>query len=137
MVWLPDDVWAAGGGGKGKGGGCKGGWTPVWQPMFQKKGWGKGWGKGKGKSLRDFPPTTKVWIGGLASTVTWKELQEHMNTAGKTKWCEVFGGKGAGTGAVAYSTDEEAAAAIATLNGSALGGQVIQCDTWVKKEKEA
>merc|ERR1712048_701075 len=84
---------------------------------------------------KDFDPEVKVWIGGMTETTTWKELQDHMNAAGKTKWVEVFTGKGAGTGAVAYSTAEEAVDAIATLNGSTLGGANIQCDVWEKKEK--
>ena len=44
--------------------------------------------------------------------------QEHMNQVGKTKWVEVFEGKGAGTGTAAYNSEEEVAQAIATLNGS-------------------
>eukprot|EP00444_Apocalathium_aciculiferum_P029699 CAMPEP_0183438996 /NCGR_PEP_ID=MMETSP0370-20130417/77732_1 /TAXON_ID=268820 /ORGANISM="Peridinium aciculiferum, Strain PAER-2" /LENGTH=151 /DNA_ID=CAMNT_0025627341 /DNA_START=39 /DNA_END=494 /DNA_ORIENTATION=- len=146
MPWLPDDVWEAqraeraaskGGsdGGKGGKGGKGGGWTQVWKPMFvEKGGWGKGWGKGKGKSLTSFAPDVKVWIGGVAEGATWKELQDHMNQAGKTKWCEVFDKKGAGTGAVAYETAEEASNAIATLNGSVLKGGTLECDVWVKKE---
>merc|ERR1711933_568223 len=98
-------------GGKGWGDGGKG-WAPY--PMQK--------GKGKGKSSRSFPPEQKVWIGNLPATgAGWKELQAHMDTAGKTKWCEVFGGKGAGTAAVAYSSAAEAVAAIAALNGSVLG----------------
>merc|ERR1711988_2068832 len=114
--------------------------------MFQKmmmsmtKGKGKGKVKmmmkgGWGESL-SVDPALKVWIGSLSESVTWKELQEHMNQAGKTRWVEVFTGKGAGTGAVSYATDEEAASAIATLNGSMLGGVSIVCDTWDKSLKE-
>merc|ERR1712151_182013 len=107
---------------------CKG-WAPIYQDSFSSKGYGKdffgGKGKGKGKkgpSLKDFAPETKVWIG-------------DMNAAGKTKWVEVFTGKGKGTGAVAYSTGEEAINAIATLSGSKLGGATIVCDVWEKQEK--
>merc|ERR1711971_1431446 len=103
------------------------------------KGMGKGkWigkGKGKGKGLRSFKPDCRVWIGNLADGVTWKDLQEHMNQSGKTKWCEVFEKHGAGTGAVAYASADEAANAINTLHGSELGGQTIECDAWEKKEK--
>merc|ERR1719277_587049 len=82
--------------------------------------------------MRDFPPSQRVWVGGLTEEVSWKDLQEHMNQAGKTKWVEVYENKGRGTGAVAYGTDEEAANAIATLNGSAVKGAFIQVDVWQK-----
>mmetsp|Transcript_97282 Transcript_97282/g.251655 ORF Transcript_97282/g.251655 Transcript_97282/m.251655 type:complete len:154 (+) Transcript_97282:79-540(+) len=153
MGWLPDDVWLAQKAareakGKGKGGGGKG-WSSPWQPMFQKTwskpswgggGWGKGFGKkgkGKGKGLRDFDPAQKVWVGSLPAEATWKELQTHMNQAGTTKWIEVFEGKGKGTAGVAYSTAEEAQAALASLNGSVLGTGAIIVDVWEKKTKEA
>mmetsp|Transcript_56560 Transcript_56560/g.104691 ORF Transcript_56560/g.104691 Transcript_56560/m.104691 type:complete len:155 (+) Transcript_56560:69-533(+) len=147
MVWLPDHIWAAkkgkggGGGGWGKGGG--GG---VWKQQYDKSdSWlagmlaqlvkGKGKGKGRGKGLQNFSADRKVWIGSLPEGVTWKQLQEHMNQAGTTKWCEVFGGASAGTGAVVYSSPEEAQAAIGVMNGSTLNGAAIVCDGWEKKEK--
>eukprot|EP00931_Biecheleriopsis_adriatica_P057214 TRINITY_DN3392_c0_g1_i4.p1 TRINITY_DN3392_c0_g1~~TRINITY_DN3392_c0_g1_i4.p1 ORF type:complete len:129 (+),score=41.55 TRINITY_DN3392_c0_g1_i4:60-446(+) len=117
--------WGGGWGGKGKGL-----WTP-WQPMFWGKGKGKGWGGGSFK----VDPALKVWIGNLAAGVDWKALQDHMNQAGKTKWCEVFKGKSEGTGAVVYTSAEEATNAITMLNGSVVGGQAIMVDVWVKQEK--
>merc|ERR1711957_287636 len=109
----------------------------VWKPYVKKEG-GKGWGKGKGKQsgLKRFDADCRVWVGGLAEGTTWKELEEHMDTSGKSKWIEVFSGKGAGTGAAAYATAEEAAAAIAALNGSKLKDSTIQCDSWEKKPEE-
>jgi len=98
--------------------------------------WGKGFGKGKGKGGPRVDPSLKVWIGGLPEGARWKDLQEHMEKVGKTKWCEVFEGKGAGTGTVAYTSTEEVAQAIATLNGSVFAGQAIQVDAWVKAPKE-
>mmetsp|Transcript_6127 Transcript_6127/g.9931 ORF Transcript_6127/g.9931 Transcript_6127/m.9931 type:complete len:126 (+) Transcript_6127:65-442(+) len=96
-----------------------------------------GYGKGKGKGKLKVAPELKVWVGGLSSETTWKDLQTHMNQAGKTKWVEVFNSKSAvGTGAVVFSTAEEATNAVATLNGSELKGGAIQVDVWVKKEKE-
>mmetsp|Transcript_52713 Transcript_52713/g.123266 ORF Transcript_52713/g.123266 Transcript_52713/m.123266 type:complete len:154 (+) Transcript_52713:91-552(+) len=150
MVWLPDHVWAAqkgkgGGGGSGSFGGKGGG---VWKQQYDKsdswvmgmlsqlvKGKGKGKGKG-GKGLQGFTADRKVWIGGLPEGVTWKQLQEHMNQAGTTKWCEVWGGASAGTGAVAYGSAEEAQAAVGVMNGSTLNGAPIVCDAWEKKEKK-
>eukprot|EP00933_Yihiella_yeosuensis_P079287 TRINITY_DN916_c0_g1_i1.p1 TRINITY_DN916_c0_g1~~TRINITY_DN916_c0_g1_i1.p1 ORF type:complete len:124 (+),score=34.17 TRINITY_DN916_c0_g1_i1:68-439(+) len=118
--------WGGGFGGKGFGGSS---WGSPWQPMFMK--WGKGKGKGKGGLRVD--PALKVWLGNIPAGSDWKALQEHMNQAGKTRWCEVFDGKGAGTGAVSYSTAAEAANAVAMLNGSVFNGANIQVDVWVKK----
>merc|ERR1719506_1807830 len=108
MVWLPDHIWRA-----------------------QKKGKGKGKGGGK-KNLSRISVDEKVWVGGLSESTTWKELEEHMNQAGKTIWVEVFK---KGTACVAYKTAEEATNAISTMNGSELGGSSIEVDVWVKEEK--
>ncbi|CAE8594957.1 unnamed protein product [Polarella glacialis] len=98
---------------------------------------GKGFGKGKGSQGPRVDPSQKVWIGGLPEGASWKELQEHMEKAGKVKWCEVFAGKGAGTGTVAYNSTDDVAQAIGTLNGSVFAGQTIQVDSWVKTPKDA
>merc|ERR1719231_1465865 len=79
---------------------------------------GKGFGKSRGKGLQSVDPDKKVWIGELPEAVTWKELQPHMDQVGKTRWVEVFKGKGKGSGAAAYSSAEDASAAVSTLNGS-------------------
>merc|ERR1719171_3443771 len=105
-------------------------------PMFMKM-MGKGKGKGK-KGLNSFYPDKKVWIGNIPESVGWKELKEHFDQAGKTKWVESFtkaAKEGKGTGGVAYSSAEDATKAISMLNGSVLGGQMIQVDVWTKKEK--
>mmetsp|Transcript_72605 Transcript_72605/g.126027 ORF Transcript_72605/g.126027 Transcript_72605/m.126027 type:complete len:122 (+) Transcript_72605:88-453(+) len=101
-------------------------------------GWGWGYGKGKGKGQRSLrvAPELKVWVGGLAESVKWKQLQEHVDAQVKSKWVEVFTGKSAGTGAVVFNTAEDAAKAVTVLNGTELGGAAIQVDVWVKKEKE-
>merc|ERR1711948_253649 len=133
----PESTWSPKGAAKGSWG------VPTWSPKgfggkdFGGKGFGKGFGKGKGKgkSLKSFKNDVKVWIGNIPEDVTWKELQEHMDQAGKTKWVEVFTGKGKGTAAVAYSSTEEAAAAIAALNGSVLNDTAIVCDYWEKQPK--
>mmetsp|Transcript_100878 Transcript_100878/g.290004 ORF Transcript_100878/g.290004 Transcript_100878/m.290004 type:complete len:161 (+) Transcript_100878:105-587(+) len=100
-------------GGKGKGDGM---W--VWQPASWKGG---GYGKGKGKGHRSFALEKKAWVGGIPDCVTYKELHEHMKPA-CAKWVEVFEGNGKGTGVACFATAEEAANAIATLNGSVLNG---------------
>jgi len=128
--WLPDHVWRAKGGGKGKGGTGK----STWQPQFNKFGKGKGKGKGKGRdTMRSFDVSQKVWVGGLTDAVTWKALQELADTVGKSKWVEILA---KGQACVCYGTAEEAQTAIATLNGSSAGDIVLQFDVWTKKEKE-
>merc|ERR1712025_685180 len=120
MGWLPDHIWlaqklASSLGGKGGG------------------RWGKG--KGKGKSpLKKFKDAQKVWVGGIAEGTTWKQLEEHMNQAAKTKWVEIMG-KDKNTACVAYANEEDASKAIAELNGSALGSGALEVDVWTKKEK--
>lgn len=128
-----------GGGMKGFG---KGGFMPPWAMMqMMQWQWGKGKGFGKGKSrqgLRSFPPEKKVWVGGLPEdgSITFKELQEHFKSVGEAKFAAVMKGSGAGTGGVAFGTEEEAKEAIAKLNGSELAGNKLVVDVWEKKEKE-
>jgi len=105
---------------------------------FGKDMWGKGFGKGfgKGKGGPRVDPAQKVWIGGLPTGSSWKELQELMETAGKTKWVEVFEGKGAGTGTAAYASVDDVPKAIQMLNGSSFNGVQITVDAWVKAPKD-
>eukprot|EP00928_Gymnodinium_smaydae_P056625 TRINITY_DN3998_c0_g1_i3.p2 TRINITY_DN3998_c0_g1~~TRINITY_DN3998_c0_g1_i3.p2 ORF type:complete len:120 (-),score=34.26 TRINITY_DN3998_c0_g1_i3:303-662(-) len=110
------------------------------------KGWGgwgwwggKGWGKGKRNSNRrmlQVDPSLKVWVGDLPEGVTWKELETHMDTAAKSKWVELLGGKGKGTAIVVFSSAEDATTAISKLNNSVLKEKNIQVDTYVKAPKE-
>jgi RNA recognition motif-containing protein len=86
---------------------------------------------GKAGGLGQYDNKLKVWVGNLPATVDWKALQAHFNTAGKTKWVEVMK---KGTGCVVYSSKEGVDAAIAQLNGSELGGALIQVDTWSNKQ---
>mmetsp|Transcript_147016 Transcript_147016/g.382099 ORF Transcript_147016/g.382099 Transcript_147016/m.382099 type:complete len:130 (-) Transcript_147016:162-551(-) len=95
----------------------------------------KGKGKGKGGRLTG-APELKVWVGGLAPEVKWKDLQTHVDQAGKSAWVEVFSGKNAGTGAVVFKTAEDAANCVRTLNGSILAGQTIILDAWVPRPKD-
>eukprot|EP00446_Apocalathium_sp_SHHI-4_P091512 CAMPEP_0177460760 /NCGR_PEP_ID=MMETSP0369-20130122/14845_1 /TAXON_ID=447022 ORGANISM="Scrippsiella hangoei-like, Strain SHHI-4" /NCGR_SAMPLE_ID=MMETSP0369 /ASSEMBLY_ACC=CAM_ASM_000364 /LENGTH=208 /DNA_ID=CAMNT_0018934185 /DNA_START=80 /DNA_END=706 /DNA_ORIENTATION=+ len=117
----------------GKGGEGKGGWGMIWAPLFAKGMFGKGKGKGK-MSANNFAPEKKVWIGGIAEGTEYKELHEHFKVAG-AKWVEVWQGNGNGTGVACFSTAEEAAAAISTLNGSELKGGTLVVDVWEKKPK--
>ncbi|CAE8630775.1 unnamed protein product [Polarella glacialis] len=138
-----------GGGGKGFGGygGGYGGWDggkgmmyPFMgmQPMYGFKGMGKGMGKGKGKGKGKqlkVDEALKVWIGNIAPATKWKDLQTHVDTAGKSKWVEIFEGKGKGTAAIVYATAEEASSAISILNGTELNGNSIVADSWARAPK--
>ena len=74
--------------------------------------------------IKTFDVSQKVWVGGVASSVTWQELAD---TVGKSKWVEILG---KGQACVCYDTAEEAQTAIATLNGG-----VLLFDVWTKREK--
>lgn len=108
--------------------------------MMGGKGYGKGKGRGKGRPRVD--PQFKAWVGNLSTSVTWQELREHMGQAGTVKWTELFtkgaeaGAKSNGTGFVEFASIEEVQKAVATLNGSTLGGQAITVDLWAKPESE-
>ncbi|CAE8594791.1 unnamed protein product [Polarella glacialis] len=143
-----------GGGGDGWGGGGKGGygggydsWGGGFKGMMNpfmgfkggfdqgfKGGFGKGQGKGKGKQLK-VDDALKIWLGNIPASTKWKELQAHVDAAGKSKWVEIFEGKGKGTAAVVYSTADEAANAIRALNGTELNGESIIADTWARTPK--
>merc|ERR1719420_1584992 len=97
--------------------------------MSMSKGKGKGKGKSKGKTpLRKAPAENRVWIGNIPEGCKWKDLQAHMDTAGKTKWVEAFTKAGKGTGGAAYTSPEEVSNAVRMLNNSVFGGQVLQVD---------
>merc|ERR1712064_142453 len=102
---------------------------------FKGKGKGKGWGRSD--PLKKYKAEQKVWVGGLPEGLDgkFKDLQEHFNAAGKTKWVEVF--TKSKTACVVYEKPEEATTAIATLNGSTYQGAVLQVDVWTQKEKAA
>merc|ERR1719491_1097 len=132
------DSW---GGGKSKGWGFDS-WSSPMQSWGKSsgKGFGKDKGKGKGKGKFRSPPENKVWVGGLPASestedATYKDLnkalQQHFMQAGTCK--NVMIGK-SGSGAAAMSSPEEAANAIATLNGSTFQGHILEVDTWTKKD---
>eukprot|EP00930_Biecheleria_cincta_P047188 TRINITY_DN3265_c0_g1_i1.p1 TRINITY_DN3265_c0_g1~~TRINITY_DN3265_c0_g1_i1.p1 ORF type:complete len:239 (-),score=57.80 TRINITY_DN3265_c0_g1_i1:40-756(-) len=124
-------------GGKGWGGyGGYGGYGWGMNPWMAYMMMMKGKSKGKGRSLHDFPPEKKVWVGNLDESVTFRDLHGHFEI-GQGRYAVVMKGKGAGTGGVAFQTAEEAAEAIQKYNGSTLAGKQIQVDAWTRKEKPA
>jgi len=102
---------------------------------------GKGKAKGKGKALAQasadmthlatIDPSQKVWIGNL-SGVTWKDLQQHFNSVGKTIYAAVF--ERSQTGCVVYRSEAEVHQAIKTMGGSWLGDNQIQVDYFTKPD---
>ena len=79
-------------------------------------------------ALKHFDSSQKVWVGGLNDSVTWKDLQELVDSTGKSKskWVEVLG---KGQACVCYGTAEEAQTAIATLKSSSC----YEFDVWTLK----
>ncbi|CAE7858070.1 unnamed protein product, partial [Symbiodinium microadriaticum] len=129
--------------GKGKTGYSNGD-MGVWKPMFQKTwtpSWGGGKGKGKGKGLsgdvqklRSIDNSLKVWVGGLDGSVTWKSLEEHFTQVAKPTWATVFP---KGTGCVALPTANDVQLAVSMLNGTSVGGCVIEVDVFTGKQAAA
>jgi len=126
------------GGPVGGGGAWDGGKGMMMEPYGMPPMWGmpKGKGKGKGKSPQlKVDPSLKIWIGNIAEGTKWKDLQVLVDGAAKSKWCEIFSGKGKGTAAVVYRTASDAANAISMLNGMELNGQSIVVDSWERGAK--
>merc|ERR1712232_70780 len=117
-----------------KGDGYKGGALlqavrSVYKTAFQK---GDGKGKGKRKGMKD--PSKLVWIGEVPKGTEYPELLELGKSAGKAKWAEVLG-KDQTQGVIGFAAAEDAANAVAQLNGASLGGATIVADAWEKKSK--
>merc|ERR1711881_806776 len=69
---------------------------------------------------------------GLDEKTSWKKVREHFKDVGKPKVALMNKGRAC----VAFDTAEEASNAIATHNGSELGGKTIEVDVWTQKEKK-
>ena len=64
----------------------------------------------------------------LSWQTTWRALREVFSSAGKISRADVAlddAGRSRGYGTVRFSTEEEAARAIATLNGTEVDGRII------------
>jgi len=85
------------------------------------------------EKLKAIEPSCKVWVGGLAEKTTWKALEKHFAEVIKPKVTDIMG---KGKAVVAYENEQDAATAIAALNGSELEGKTLEVDTWVKPEKK-
>jgi len=125
--------------GKGKGNGA-GQWLFVPAHGAPQKGTGKG--KGGKASVRDskfmdklgkIDSSLKVWVGGLSDKTTWGRLSKHFKDAdSKPSIAEILP---KGKACLAFKTEDEAATAIASMNGTELDGKTIEVDVWTQKEK--
>mmetsp|Transcript_20317 Transcript_20317/g.45974 ORF Transcript_20317/g.45974 Transcript_20317/m.45974 type:complete len:140 (-) Transcript_20317:114-533(-) len=115
-------------GGKGMMMGAYGGMMP---PMYG--GYGKG--KGKGSPQLNVDASKKLWIGNIPEQATWKDLQTLVDQVVKSRWVEIFRGRGKGSACVVYGSSEEAEQAKASLNGADLCGSSIVVDAWEKGSK--
>ena len=78
----------------------------------------------------------KVYVGNLPYDVTWKDLKEHMKTAGPVKHADVVlgdDGRSKGYGLVEFQSSLGAQQAVAILNNTELGGRQI----FVREDREA
>ncbi|CAK8986434.1 RNA-binding protein [Durusdinium trenchii] len=155
-----DDGKGGGKDGKGSWGGKDGkGWSPSGGGWDGGKGWGggKGWspgaysgpggvwnqflkwnsGKGKGKDQRKkIDPSRTIWVGNIPADTKFQELKSHVELSGVVPlWAEVYSGKGAGTGAIGFKTEQEAAEAVMVLNGTVFKSATLAFDVWEKQKK--
>jgi len=78
---------------------------------------------------------TRVYVGNLSWSVTWRDLKDHMRSAGDVLRADVltgYDGRSKGCGIVEYATVEEASAAVETLNNTDLMGRQI----FVREDRE-
>mmetsp|Transcript_51936 Transcript_51936/g.145043 ORF Transcript_51936/g.145043 Transcript_51936/m.145043 type:complete len:261 (+) Transcript_51936:67-849(+) len=87
------------------------------------------------EKLSKIDHSLKVYIGGLAETVTWKQLEKHAAELAK-KPAVTFVRPHKGTACLAFKEEEDVGNAIAALNGSELQGRVLEADVWTKPEKK-
>lgn len=100
----------------------------------QKGGKDEKWNKAMDR-LNKIEVEKKVWVGGLSEGTTWKKLEKHFEeTCGtKPKISEIMP---KGKGCCAFSSADEASAAIAAVNGTDLDGNTIEVDVWTQVDKE-
>lgn len=71
----------------------------------------------------------KLYVGGIPFALTENELKDAFSKAGTVTSASIvmdkFSGRSRGFGFVEMSTDEEAAQAVATLNGTQMGERTI------------
>jgi len=86
------------------------------------------------EKLAKIDASLKVFIAGLAETVTWKQLEKHVAEL-VSKPAVTFVRPNKGTGCIAFKDEVDVGVAIAALTGTELGGKVLEADVWTKLEK--
>ena len=80
--------------------------------------------------------TKRLYVGNLSWSVTWRELKDHMKSAGDVTRADILqspDGRSKGCGIVEFATAEEASNAVETLHDSELMGRQI----FVREDREA
>merc|ERR1740121_1706767 len=78
------------------------------------------------EKLKTIDDSCKVWVGGITTEVTWKDLDQHFAQQCKPKVTDVR----KGSACLAFGSEDEAQTAIATMNASELKGNVLEVDVW-------
>merc|ERR1712194_214515 len=94
----------------------------------------KDWNWHKSDDGNDYADAQKVWLGNIPTATTNEELKEHLAMAGGVV---VMAAKMKGNSGVAvFENGMQASVAIAQLNGTTIGTNTLQVDTWAKGPKK-
>mmetsp|Transcript_49657 Transcript_49657/g.153345 ORF Transcript_49657/g.153345 Transcript_49657/m.153345 type:complete len:233 (+) Transcript_49657:3-701(+) len=145
------DAWTGSKPGGGTGKGFAGGGGKGWNTMQGKGGrggggffkggfgmWGKGGYGGRASTRVHGDFEQMVYVGNLPFKSEWQELKDHMKSAGTVEFVKILTddgsdyGRSKGIACVRYSSQDMAAEAIATLNGTEFMGRQIVVDKWTK-----
>lgn len=86
------------------------------------------------EKLKAMDHSLKVWVGGLAEGTTFKDLSKHFEDQfAKPHLIDILPKNKA---VVAYKEADDAASAIAIVNGSELKGSILEVDVWTKPERK-
>merc|ERR1712194_524364 len=90
---------------------------------------------GKFIDHKEYGDDQKVWLGNLPAETSDAQLKDHMTMAGGTV---ILAARTKGsTGIAVFENGFQASAAVAQLNGTSIGINVIEMDFWTKPEKKA
>ncbi|CAE7355876.1 unnamed protein product [Symbiodinium natans] len=101
-----------------------------------------GFSGGKGNQVKG-DPQFLVYVANIDWKAQWQDLKDHMKQAGTVQFCSILTedgtdwGRSKGMACVRYATVEEAANAVATLNGSEFKGRPLKVDHWTGKTASA
>ncbi|CAJ1401108.1 unnamed protein product [Effrenium voratum] len=82
-----------------------------------------------------------LYVAGVPKDAEWQELKDHMRQAGEVEYCELLysdWGQPRGIGFVRFKTEEDAQNAIATMNGTCMGGgKCLKVEPWTGRKPSA